>query len=110
MAAQITITVKTLSNACAILPASLTDTVASLKARVWEALLRDTGASAFHLIFQGKQLPVRNAASGADATLADIFPGGPPASSPCIMHVALRLGGRVGVMPELHADNGGDPP
>lgn len=102
------ITIKTLFNASATFPASLTDTVASLKVRVWEALLLHTGvaASMFHLVHAGQQVRVRIAGSGADATLADLFPGGPPAP-PCAMHVVVRLGGHAGVMPDVYCEGAG---
>ena len=102
---EISITVKDLSNASAIFPTNFADTVASLKVRVWEAMLLHTDASMFHLIFLGNKVPVCNAGSGVDATLADLFPGSqrPPT---CTMHVVLRLGGHKGVMPDVNCEGG----
>ena len=82
--------------------------VAALKALVWKELLKDGGGafSMFHLVAEGKQIPVRDAASGgADVRLSAVHSLGGDRPT---FHVVCRLGGAAGVMPDVYLEGAGE--
>lgn len=101
---EITITVKTLVKSVDLV-ALHSETVAAFKERVWTALLQEQDASMFHLIYQGKQVPVT--AASADVTIAELFQNQKAVPTACLMHLVLRLGGRKGVMPDVRCEGTG---
>lgn len=105
MQPSVTITVKTLAGNSASFVALHSDTVAAFKERVWTQLLQDSGASMFHLIITGKQVPVCNV-DGDDVTIAEVFKNAVPTA--CSMHVVCRSGGRGGVMPNVRCEGTGE--